>query len=1166
MATNCVDKLAKGLKKAFAQYKNIVLASLIERTKEKKSSVIEALSSCLDSIFCSILNIGEILSDVYNGLNHKNPQVKLETIRWFIRCVKNKSLSRKDVIPKGEVKNLVENLLKCMDDGLEAIRDNSAEALGILIGVLTERVMNPYLERLDKVKLNKVQEYAIAKPKGLAPVPDLKRPSPPSPTIKKTPSSVAITKSKNSIAKSKAPSKTSLVSREASTSSVAVPDSSSIRYEFSDDSAKDYVSEKWPGILEQLSDSNWKIRLEAIVNLHEKIKEDLNIKLEAIIKCLLTKPGWKETNFQVSAGMCNIFVTMSESKSFDAGCAFLITSGLINKLGDVKVKKIAGACLEKIAAATSLELVFSESYETLKKQKSPKIYADSLLWMNATLMDFGVSGMNVKSLVQFLKFSLTNTNSNVRSYSVAILATLRRFSGSVVRDWLNDVNPAILSTIDSEFEKVSNLSPPVPVKQSSKVPAIITENISHKVDISSKISPELIKQMGDVNWKERKAAIDNILQIIESTGYKIQPSLPSEFLISLKARLGDSNKNLASSSVDICGFLSVSIGKPFERHLRNLIPAILAQLCDQKSTVRQTVIANLDKIFNTLGLSVLLPYITTALVNENPYSRKELLQWTFEHFESTEKVDYNSLILPTLTCVQDRNAELRKLAQLLLTKLSEKIPFSQIESTASDSYRGTALATVMTVLELLRKDLSGSGASEVPGQKVDEKSPVKEEESKKGLKKPKLVASSSVQSLKKEVSSPESAEPCLPFISTDLKPKDCRANADRGVLKWAFENPRRELIDMLYDQASSNLSAEVCNLLFSTDHYKEKDFLAGLKLIDDFLISDDIERTLLHRLCIANCDIVLKYLTIRFFDTNTTILIKCLDVLEHFLSVLDNAGYFLNEYEVSCFMPFFIQKLGDPKETLRVKLRLIIKQFSRVYPSSKLFLFVLKGIDSKNSRTRTECLDEIASLLQRNGGAVFNPAKALPIIVSQVSDRDSSVRNASLGAICQAYLIMGEDIYNYMGRLSEKDKGIISERIRRLPTNIGNSMSTDSKTESFTRSLLENARKDLTKSIPITKLTTPHKQESSRQSTPVKIDIKSVPKQFSLDFETLDISAPSQVGFKTPINSLSRPDSRNESLKKSTESVSEDRLDLLIDMVISKVSMDLNNSRSKQAQ
>jgi cytoskeleton-associated protein 5 len=42
-----------------------------------------------------------------------------------------------------------------------------------------------------------------------------------------------------------------------------------------------------------------------------------------------------------------------------------------------------------------------------------------------------------------------------------------------------------------------------------------------------------------------------------------------------------------------------------------------------------------------------------------------------------------------------------------------------------------------------------------------------------------------------------------------------------------------------------------------------------------------------------------------------------------------------------------------------------------VYPASKLFLHVMKGLESKNSRTRTECLDEIASLLQRNGMNVF---------------------------------------------------------------------------------------------------------------------------------------------------------------------------------------------------
>jgi hypothetical protein len=91
----------------------------------------------------------------------------------------------------------------------------------------------------------------------------------------------------------------------------------------------------------------------------------------------------------------------------------------------------------------------------------------------------------------------------------------------------------------------------------------------------------------------------------------------------------------------------------------------------------------------------------------------------------------------------------------------------------------------------------------------------------------------------------------------------------------------------------------------------------------------------------------------------------------------------------------------------------------------------MKGLDSKNSRTRTESLDELAYLIQRNGMSVCLPAKVFPLITQQVGDRDPGVRNAALGVIIQAYSIIGETIYKHLGRPNDKDRSLIEEKIKR---------------------------------------------------------------------------------------------------------------------------------------
>jgi cytoskeleton-associated protein 5 len=324
------------------------------------------------------------------------------------------------------------------------------------------------------------------------------------------------------------------------------------------------------------------------------------------------------------------------------------------------------------------------------------------------------------------------------------------------------------------------------------------------------------------------------------------------------------------------------------------------------------------------------------------------------------------------------------------------------------------------------------------------------------------------------------------LISID-KGKDSRQLLDRGGMKWTFESPRRELIDLLSDQCRPSFNADLHQLLFSNDHYKEKDFLQAIKQIDSFL-----RETMDEQVAISNCDLILKYLTIRFFDTNTSIFIKSLDLLEILLTILDTAGYRLNEYEANLFMPFFVLKLGDPKETMRVKLRLILKQLGRVYPVSKLFMFLLKGLDSKNSKTRYESLDELSSLILRNGASVFDK-KSVILIASQVGDRDATIRNSALQAVCEIYAVLGDEMYTLLGRLSQKDKDLILERVKRIPAK-----RKEQKKLPLPKDVMEDhiKRTGTSKEIHISRNETQSQSDDNPRSTRI---------QFSLDLDKFDL-------------------------------------------------------------
>ena len=129
--------------------------------------------------------------------------------------------------------------------------------------------------------------------------------------------------------------------------------------------------------------------------------------------------------------------------------------------------------------------------------------------------------------------------------------------------------------------------------------------------------------------------------------------------------------------------------------------------------------------------------------------------------------------------------------------------------------------------------------------------------------------------------------------------------------------------------------------------------------------------------------------------------------------------------------------MGDGKEVMRTKIHSIFRQICRIYPASKIFSFFMEGLKNKNSRTRSECLEELAKLLSRNGLSVLQPSRHLPTIGSLISDRDSQVRNAALNVLVQANQLMGPAaLQKYLQGLSAKDLDLLDERLKRAAAGI----------------------------------------------------------------------------------------------------------------------------------
>lgn len=154
VAANCVEKLALGLRKPFARYRAMIMSPMMERFKEKKQSVADALGAALDAVFAAT-SMTDCLEEILGFLPHKNPNVKAETIKFLVRCLR----TTRDVPSKEEQKRIADAGTKLLTESTENLRAGGAEILGTLMKIIGERAMNPYLDGLDDIRKAKIKEF-----------------------------------------------------------------------------------------------------------------------------------------------------------------------------------------------------------------------------------------------------------------------------------------------------------------------------------------------------------------------------------------------------------------------------------------------------------------------------------------------------------------------------------------------------------------------------------------------------------------------------------------------------------------------------------------------------------------------------------------------------------------------------------------------------------------------------------------------------------------------------------------------------------------------------------------------------------------------------------------------------------------------------------------------
>lgn len=277
------------------------------------------------------------------------------------------------------------------------MRDVGTEALGTLMKLCGERAIKSHLEKVDPLKMSKIQEAFqkanVATVSGMGSAPASAAPSRPqsSAPVRKTATTSGISGNASSASLKKTPA----VSRPASAKvggAAATPAlaqisgsasssrsdlSVSVQFKFSEGAveshALDYLSEAdWA----QLDDSAWKLRLETMDRLIDAIKArpdmDESVEPEILLRLLKKRAVWKDNNFQVIQRLFELIPLLNVKGKISTASASMVIPVLTEKLGDVKLKPSAQAALTTLAERCTLDFVLSRS------RPCSAIFADAL--------------------------------------------------------------------------------------------------------------------------------------------------------------------------------------------------------------------------------------------------------------------------------------------------------------------------------------------------------------------------------------------------------------------------------------------------------------------------------------------------------------------------------------------------------------------------------------------------------------------------------------------------------------------------------------------------------------------------------------------------------------------------------------------------------------------
>ncbi|XP_060193009.1 protein MOR1 [Lycium barbarum] len=1051
-AIQAIGNLARGLRTHFSGSSRFLLPALLEKLKEKKPTSMDALTQTLQAMHKSgCLSLADIVEDVKTATKNKVPLVRSLTLNWVTFCIET---SNKAVILKAH-KEYVPICMESLNDGTPDVRDAAFSALAAVAKSVGMRPLEKSLEKLDDVRRKKLSEMIGGSDGGPPAALTSGAVSSSGGIVSSTQGGSLIKRSAASMLSGKKPVQAAPPSKKGTSakSGTSKKGDGTMQLKASKpvvveevepaEMSLEEIESKLGSLIQtetiaQLKSAEWKERLEAINSFKEQVEalQQLDPSVEILVRLLCALPGWSEKNVKVQQQVIEVITHIASTASkYPKKCVVLCIQGVSERVADIKTRAQAMKCLTTFCEAVGPGFIFERLYKIMKEHKNPKVLSEGILWMVTAVDDFGVSLLKLKDLIDFCKDTgLQSSAAATRNATIKLIGTLHKFVGPDIKGFLSDVKPALISALDAEYEKNpfegASVVPKKTVK-SSDTPSLSSGGLDSlpREDISGKITPGLLKGLESSDWKARLESIETVNKILEEANKRIQPTGTGELFGALRGRLYDSNKNLIMATLSTFGGVASAMGPAVEKSSKGILLDILKCLGDNKKHMRECTLNTLDSWLAAVHLDKMVPYITTALTDAKlgAEGRKDLFDWLSKQLTGMKEFpDAVHLLKPVASAMTDKSADVRKAAEACFGELVRVCGQETVSKNLKD-IQGPALAIVVERLRpygVLQEtfDLgrtTSTGTTSKMGSKIGKSTGPADRTSRHGNR----AGASRVNPAR---SSRQETLMSVQDISIQSQALINVKDSNKGdrerivVRRFKFEEPRLEQIQDLETDLMKYFREDLHRRLLSTDFKKQVD---GIEMLQKALPS--IGKELIEVL-----DIVLRWFVLRFCESNTSCLLKVLEFLPELFEMLRNEGYMMTEAEAAIFLPCLVEKSGHNIEKVREKMRELTKQIIQSYSAAKTFPYILEGLRSRSNRTRIECADLVGYLLDNHEAEIGGQLKSLQVVASLTAERDGETRKAALNTLATGYKILGDDIWKYLGKLTDAQRSMLDDRFK----------------------------------------------------------------------------------------------------------------------------------------